>query len=185
VGGQTPSSVASGKAASAAVPPPGIEPIHFEWLDAQGGSYKSDRNLFSYVEPPPPPPPPPPKPPPPPPDRDKDGVPDFKDNCADKYNPDQMDVDRNGIGDACQTTPVIPPPPPPPVPPEFTYKYIGTFGPPRAPLATFVSGDQIINAHVGDTLAGKFVLRSIGIESVEIGFVGFPPDVTRRIPLGQ
>jgi hypothetical protein len=52
-------------------------------------------------------------------------------------------------------------------------------------LATFVSGDEIINVHAGDTIAGRFVLRSIGIESVEIGFVGFPNDVTRRIPLGQ
>jgi len=170
---------------TAVTPVPGVDPIHFEWLDAQAGSYKSDRNLFSYKEPPPPPPPPPPKPPPPPPDKDKDGIPDFKDNCPDKFNPDQLDVDRNGIGDACQTTPVIPPPPPPPVPPQFNYKYIGTFGSPSAPLATFVNGDEIINARVGDTIAGKFVLRNIGIESVEIGFVGFPNDVTRRIPLGQ
>jgi hypothetical protein len=164
---------------------PGVDPIHFEWLDAQSGSYRSQRNLFSYKEPPPPPPPPPPKPPPPPPDRDKDGVPDFKDNCPDKPNPDQTDIDRNGIGDACQTTEVIPPPPPPPVPPEFTYKYVGTFGTPANPLATFISGEEIVNAHVGDTIAGKFVLRSIGIESVEIGFVGFPNDVTKRVPIGQ
>ena len=185
--GETPSPVVAGKkTGTAAVPAPeGIDPIHFDWLDAQGGSYKSDRNLFSYKEPPPPPPPPPPKPPPPPPDRDQDGVPDFKDNCPDKPNGDQTDIDRNGIGDACQTTPIIPPPPPPPVPPQFSYKYIGTFGSPSAPLATFVNGDEIINAHVGDTIAGKFVLRSIGIESVEIAFVGFPKDVTRRIPLGQ
>jgi hypothetical protein len=180
-----PAPVVAKQAAKTPAIVPGVDPIHFEWLDAQAGSYKSDRNLFTYKEPPPPPPPPPPKPPPPPPDRDKDGVPDFKDNCPDKYNPDQTDIDRNGIGDVCQTTPVVPPPPPKPVPPPFNYKYIGTFGPPNAPLATFVSGDEIINAHVGDTIAGKFVLRNIGIESVEIGFVGFPPDETRRIPLGQ
>src|SRR5919197_261533 len=46
---------------------PGVEPIHIEWLDPETGSFKSDRNLFSYVEPPPPPPPAPPPPPPPPP----------------------------------------------------------------------------------------------------------------------
>ncbi len=164
---------------------PGVDSIHFEWLDAQAGSYKSARNLFAFKEPPPPPPPPAPKPPPPPPDRDHDGVPDFKDNCPDLPNPDQTDIDRNGIGDACQTTAVIPPPPPPPVPPNFIYKYIGTFGPPNNQLATFINGDEIINAHVGDTFAQRFILRGIGIESVEIGFVGFPKDVTRRIPLGQ
>ncbi len=168
-----------------AVRTPGVDQIHREWLDAPSGSYASRRNLFAF---PAPPPPPPPKAPPPPPDRDKDGVPDFRDNCPDKYNPDQTDIDRNGIGDACQTTPVIPPPPPPPpkpVPPPFTYKYIGTFGSASNPIATFNGNGEIINARVGDVIDGKFVLRSIGIESVEIGFVGFPPDERQRIPLGQ
>jgi len=165
---------------------PGVGTLHTEWLDAQSGSYRSERNLFAYVEPPPPPPPPPPKPPPPPPDRDKDGVPDFRDNCPDKPNPDQADLDRNGIGDACQTTPVIPPPPPPPEPPAFTYKYIGTFGNPANPLATFSANGEIVNVRIGETFGdGKFILRSIGIESAEIGFTGFPPDVRRRIPIGQ
>ena len=163
---------------------PGVDPIHLEWLDSQSGSFKTDRNLFAFKEPPPPPPP---APPPPPPDSDKDGIPDFRDNCPKLANPDQTDLDHNGIGDACQTTPVIPPPPPPPpkpVPPNFPYKYIGTFGNPSNPIATFVSGEEIINAHVGDTIAGRFILRGVGIESVEIGFVGFPNDETRRIPLG-
>jgi hypothetical protein len=168
-----------------AVIAPGVGAVHTEWLDMQTGSYKSERNLFSYVEPPPPPPP---APPPPPPDRDHDGVPDFKDNCPDVYNPDQADLDHNGIGDACQTTPVIippPPPPPPPTPPTFPYKYIGTFGNPANPIATFTGSDQILNVRVGETIDGKFVLRGIGIESVEIGFVGFPNDVHTRVPLGQ
>jgi hypothetical protein len=165
----------------------GVERIHTEWLDAQPGTYRSDRNLFAYQEPPPPPPPAPPKAPP---DRDKDGVPDFKDNCPDKYNPDQADLDHNGIGDACQPDFKPPPPPPPqpppaPVPPPFDFKFIGTFGNPKNPIATFARNDEIVNARIGDTIAGKFVLRRIGIESVEIGFVGFPQDVRQRIPLGQ
>ena len=192
---------------------PGVEPVHTEWLDThssidggkrnafaypggrpelvptpRGASPWHGRNVFAY---PPPPPPPVPKPPPPPPDRDKDGIPDFRDNCPNKYNPDQADLDHNGIGDACQTTPVIipppppPPPPPVPVPPPFTYKYIGTFGGAANPIATFSGNGQIINARVGEVIDGKFVLRGIGIESVEIGFVGFPPDQKQRIPLGQ
>jgi hypothetical protein len=182
----SPRAAAGGTRNPRATSAPGVGTLHTEWLDAQSGSYRSERNLFTYVEPPPPPPPPPPKPPPPPPDRDKDGVPDFRDNCPDRPNPDQTDLDRNGIGDACQMTPVIPPPPPPPQPPQFAYKYIGTFGNPANPLATFSNNGEIINVRVGETFGdGKFILRSIGIESAEIGFTGFPPDVRTRIPIGQ
>jgi hypothetical protein len=167
---------------------PGV--IHTEWLDMQSGSYRSERNLFAYKEPPPPPPPPAPKPPP---DRDHDGVPDYKDNCPDVYNPDQKDSDNNGIGDACDAAwqeyqrlhPPPPPPPPKPIPPTFNYKYIGTFGNPSSPIATFSGNGEIINVRVGETIDGKFILRNIGIESVDIGFVGFPPNETTRVPLGQ
>lgn len=166
---------------------PGVEPVHMEWLEAQSGSYDSKRNLFAF------PVPPPPKPPPPPPDKDKDGIPDFSDNCPKVPNPDQADSDHNGIGDACDDAwkkfiaehPPQPPPPPKPVPPPFTYKYIGTFGSARNPIATFAREGEIVNARVGDTIDGRFVLRNIGLESVEISFVGFPPDQTQRVPLGQ
>jgi hypothetical protein len=162
----------------------GVEPVHLELLDAETGSYRSDRNLFSYKEAPPPPEP---KvvPPPPPPDQDKDGVPDFRDNCVSTPNPDQSDLDRDGIGTACETEPEIPPPPPPPTPPAFTWKFIGMFGRTQAPIATFTRDKDILNARVGDIIEGKFILRRIGIESVEIGFVGFPQDQTQRVPLGQ
>ena len=36
-------------------------------------------------------------------DRDVDGVIDIEDNCPDTYNPDQLDRDGDGIGDACDT----------------------------------------------------------------------------------
>ena len=119
--------------------------------------------------------------------RDKDGVPDFRDNCPDKYNPDQADLDHNGVGDVCQPNFVPPPPPPPPkpVPPTFDFKYIGTFGGAANPIATFARNGEIVNVHAGDTIDGKFILRSIGIESVEIGYVGFAPDERTRVPLGQ
>jgi hypothetical protein len=156
-----------------------------EWLDMPSGTYKSSRNLFAYKEPPPPPPPPAPKPPP---DKDKDGIPDFRDNCPDVPNPSQVDVDHNGVGDDCQNPrpiPPPPPPPPPPTPPAFSFKYIGTFGPATNPIATFSGNGEIVNVRVGETFDGKFILRSIGIESVEIGYVGFPADVKTRVPVGE
>jgi hypothetical protein len=171
--------------ATAVAATPGVEPVHLDLLEADSGSYKSDRNIFSYYEPPPPPPPPPVKPPPPPPDQDNDGIPDFRDNCVSTANPDQQDIDHDGIGTVCETEPEIPPPPPPPVPPPFNYKFIGMFGNPRNPIATFTREGDIVNARVGDVIEGKFILRGIGIESAEIGFVGFPADVRQRIPLGQ
>ena len=36
-----------------------------------------------------------------PPDYDNDGVPDASDSCPYNYNPDQLDTDADGIGDAC------------------------------------------------------------------------------------
>ena len=91
----------------------------------------------------------------------------------------------------------LPPPPPPPpvpqpppqpaapVPPQFPYHYIGTFGTPTNLIVTFSGNGQIVNVRVGETVDGKFILRGIGIESVEIGYVGFPPDLKTRIPIGQ
>jgi Thrombospondin type 3 repeat len=176
---------AAGTRGGRPVAPPGVTPVRMDLLEAESGSYKSDRNIFSYVEPPPPPPPAPPAPPPPPPDQDKDGVPDFRDNCVAVANPDQQDVDRDGVGSACETEAEVPPPPPPPVPPQFTWKFIGVFGPPQNPIATFAREGEIVNVRVGEQIEGKFILRHIGIESAEIAFVGFPPDQRQRIPLGQ
>ncbi len=38
-------------------------------------------------------------------DRDRDGVVDGGDNCPDTFNPDQSDVDLDGVGDVCDETP--------------------------------------------------------------------------------
>lgn len=35
-------------------------------------------------------------------DTDHDGIPDLKDNCSNIINPDQKDLDANGIGDVCE-----------------------------------------------------------------------------------
>jgi len=60
-------------------------------------------------------------------------------------------------------------------PAAITMKYIGTFGPVNNPIATFNGNGEIVNVRIGETIDGKFVLRSIGIESVEIGYVGSRP----------
>ena len=144
-------------AANRAVPPaPGVGVIHTEWLAPQSGSYQSERNLFAYKEPPPPPQPKP-----------------------------QPVVIQPPPPPPPPPQPVQPQPPPPPQPPQFTYKYIGTFGVASNPIATFSGDGKIVNVHAGDQIDGKFILRSIGIESVEIGYVGFPAEVKTRVAIGQ
>ncbi len=41
-------------------------------------------------------------------DTDKDGIIDSQDNCPVTFNPDQLDSDGDGIGDACDATPFPP-----------------------------------------------------------------------------
>jgi parallel beta-helix repeat protein/YD repeat-containing protein len=36
-------------------------------------------------------------------DSDNDGIPDISDNCPNTYNPDQADINSNGIGDVCDS----------------------------------------------------------------------------------
>ena len=38
-------------------------------------------------------------------DRDRDGLPDYCDNCPNKYNPEQADSDEDGLGDDCDKCP--------------------------------------------------------------------------------
>ena len=85
-------------------------------------------------------------------------------------------------GDVRFVGPLPPPPPTPtPHPPEIAFKFLGTFGPKDRPIAVVQQGDQVMNVRTGDTLFGKFILRKVGYESIDVGFVGFPEAETRRL----
>jgi hypothetical protein len=99
-------------------------------------------------------------------------------------------------------TPVPPPPPPPrptptpagvyvdgrwtlPPPPPFPMSYLGWLGPDRLQVAVFREGDDVLAVPVGETVKQKFVVRAIDPAAVTIGFVGYPKDVTTRVPLAR
>ncbi len=111
------------------------------------------RDLFKFKEPPPPPPPPP--------------------------RPVSI-----APGDPRFIGPLPPPPPPPPPqPPAIAFQFTGTFGPKNEPVAAVVDGDRLVLVRQGDVVDGKFIIRRVGYESLDVGFVGFPESEVRRIPI--
>lgn len=96
-------------------------------------------------------------------------------------------------------TPTPPPPPTPrpppptrtpgpsptPLPPPFDRIYIGYLGPSRLPVAAFRRDEQVEVAVPGHIFDNRFILREVGFESVVIGFVGYPEEVTIRVPLEE
>lgn len=111
------------------------------------------RDLFRFKEPPPPPPPPP--------------------------RPVYI-----AAGDPRFIGPLPPPPPPPkPQPPAIAFQFTGTFGPAKAPVAAIVEQDRLVLVREGDVVDGKFIIRRVGYESLDVGFVGFPESEIRRIPI--
>jgi hypothetical protein len=85
-------------------------------------------------------------------------------------------------GDVRFVGPLPPPPPTPtPAPPEIAFKFIGTFGPKDHPIAVVQQGDQVLNVRTGDKLFGKFIVKKVGYESIDVGFVGFPEAEARRL----
>jgi hypothetical protein len=123
------------------------------------GGGDSTRDLFDFREPTPTPPPvPTPAPPPPP-----------------------------GPGQPGFVGPLPPPPPPPtPAPPQVTFTLIGIFGPADRPIAVLQDGvGAVLNAREGDVVFRVFKIQKIGYESIDVGFVGFPPTESRRLGISS
>lgn len=76
-----------------------------------------------------------------------------------------------------------------PPPPPFDRAYIGHLGPRPGLVAAFRkgSGDQaeIEVAAVGDVIDGVYILRSVGLESVTIGYVGYDASEDTSVPLSE
>jgi hypothetical protein len=69
------------------------------------------------------------------------------------------------------------------VPPEIQFRFIGSFGPKDRPIAVLALGDELVNARVGDVVFQRFILRRVGYESIDVGFVGYSPAETRRLAI--
>ncbi len=72
-----------------------------------------------------------------------------------------------------------------PPPPPFDRTYIGYFGPAATPVAVFRKGNQVEVGVQGDVLNDTFVIRHVGLQSVTIGFVGYPEEVTSRVQISE
>jgi len=62
--------------------------------------------------------------------------------------------------------------------------YLGWLGPDRLRIAVFQEGDNVFAVPVGETVR-QFVVREVGPTAVKIGFVGYPNDVTSKVPLAR
>jgi hypothetical protein len=87
-------------------------------------------------------------------------------------------------GEALFMGPCPPPPPTPtPPPPEIPFKFIGSFGPKDQPIAVLVAAGKVVNARAGDVVFDRFIVKKVGYESVDVGFVGGQWTDVRRLPI--
>src|SRR5258708_1065985 len=66
----------------------------------------------------------------------------------------------------------------------FPYRYIGRFGPENGQLAAFVADGQATVVKAGEVLGGKFLVKAIGIESVEVSLLS-APELKKTLDIGQ
>ena len=80
--------------------------------------------------------------------------------------------------------PAPPPQPAKPRPPEPSFVFLGSFGPEEKRVAVFSDNAEIFNVIEGDVFKEAFVVRAIGYESADIGWVDFPDEPARRLAAG-
>ena len=66
----------------------------------------------------------------------------------------------------------------------FPYRYIGRFGPENGQLAAFVADGEATVVRTGEVLAGKFLVKAIGLDSVEVALLS-APEQSRKLDVGQ
>jgi len=71
-----------------------------------------------------------------------------------------------------------------PVLPQFDLKFLGSFGSRQKRLAVFSDGVEIFNTLEGGVLKDHFVIRQIGFESVDVGYLDYPDEPAIRLAAG-
>nr|BAJ06926.1 hypothetical protein [uncultured bacterium] len=75
--------------------------------------------------------------------------------------------------------------PPAPTGPMVDWRYLGSFGPERLPVAAFSRGDEVEVATVGGVLDSRFIVRSITRGSVDFGLIDRPEGQVIRLLLSD
>ena len=136
-----------------------IAEVDLARLDPQAGTFSPGRDPFRFFQPAPvrPAPPPPPE-----------------------RRPEE-DAAQRQAQRAAQAAAATPPRP---HPPAIDFRYLGSFGPKERKIAVFSDQNEIYNARQGDVIKERFLVVSIGYESADIGFVGFPSEPAQRLAAG-
>ena len=143
-----------------------IEDLDLDLLTSGPGQFTPGRDPFNFGAPPPPPPPPPPS----------------------QEDVEQQDRLRRAMEAARvveDSREPVAASPPAPQPPPIDLVYLGSFGTAAKRLAVFSDGADIYNALVGSVIKDKFVVVQVGLESVDLGFVGFPDVPAERLGAGE
>ncbi|HKV12524.1 MAG TPA: hypothetical protein VJ725_30545 [Thermoanaerobaculia bacterium] len=151
-----------GNKAKKSGPPGRVAQLRLGDLDRVPPGYAEGRDPWRFVTPPPPPPEPAPPPPPPPSAAELAAQEEARRRAAEEAERLRLEALK-------------------PKPPEFTWEYLGNFGPANKRIAVFSDGKREYNVQEGEVLDKKFIVARIGYESVDIKFVGFPNEPAKRL----